>query len=248
MAIKFTGEYRIPAPRDSVWMALNDTEILKASIDQVEELEWTGASALRTTIAARIGPMKARFRGGIELTEIDAPHAYTLIGQGDGGVAGFAKATARVRLMEDGEHTRFVYDCDAEIGGRLGTIGGKLVRGAADRAADAFFEKFASRLVVAISAREAAADVEPWSGGTSDGGAGGGGGFPFSWEGAAAGLADRLKALETEQGAAGLATAGGSAWDDPPSAPGMIPVGIGTLLIAGGWVAMVGILLLLFAT
>jgi carbon monoxide dehydrogenase subunit G len=125
--MKFTGEYRIPAPKGAVWRALNDVDILKASIRQVEDLEWTSERDLKTTISARVGPMKARFRGTIELADIDAPHAYTLIGQGDGGVAGFAKATARVRLEEapDAAHeTVFIYDCDADIGGRLMTIGG----------------------------------------------------------------------------------------------------------------------------
>ncbi|WP_404386277.1 CoxG family protein [Caenispirillum salinarum] len=264
--MKFTGEYRIPAPKGAVWRALNDVGILKASIRQVEELEWTGERDLKTTIRARVGPMKARFRGTIELADIDAPHAYTLIGQGDGGVAGFAKATARVRLEEAPEashETVFIYDCEADIGGRLMTIGGSLVRGVADRAAESFFEAFADRLVVAIAARDASqapggtdesssgpaaapVEVDPFSGKT----------FradaavveaPFSWSGAASRLSEQLKALEDDQQLAGLATAGH--WDDPAPPPrdGQIPVNAALLLIVGGWVAMAAILLLLFA-
>lgn len=244
--MKLTGEYRIPAPRDAVWLALNDTEILKASIDQVEELEWTGPADLRTTIRARVGPVKARFRGTVELTEVDAPHTYTLIGKGDGGVAGFAKATARVRLQEaeDPGETVFLYDCDAEIGGRLSTMGGSLVRGLADRATDAFFENFAIRLAVAIATREAsvdedrvAEDVDPLHPDQSDTSPG----LPFSWSGAAAGLAERLDALDDEPARAapsGVAV---------PHREGLVPLSAAMLIIAAGWVAMAGILLLLFA-
>lgn len=251
--MKFTGEYRIPAPKGAVWRALNDVDILKASIRQVEDLEWTSERDLKTTISARVGPMKARFRGTIELADIDAPHAYTLIGQGDGGVAGFAKATARVRLEEapDAAHeTVFIYDCDADIGGRLMTIGGSLVRGVADRAADSFFEAFADRLVVAIAAFDVRNDEEAEMPGKASP-------FsraapealdpPFSWSGAASRLADQLRILEDDQKLAGLATAGH--WDEPaPSRrEGLIQVNAALVLIIGGWIAMAVILLLLFA-
>lgn len=264
--MKFTGEYRIPAPKGAVWHALNDVDILKASIRQVEELEWTGERDLKTTISARIGPMKARFRGSIELADVDAPHAYTLIGQGDGGVAGFAKATARVRLEEasDAAHeTMFIYECDADIGGRLMTIGGTLVRSVADRAAESFFEAFANRLVVAIAAHEVSQASRQGDPGYSDSAmklvnedplspttfrsTSTSVEAPFTWTGAASRLMDQLKALEDDQQIAGLATAG--QWDDstPTLCEGMIPINAALLLIVGGWVAMAAILIILFA-
>lgn len=255
--MRFTGEYRIPAPRDAVWQALNDTEILKASIAQLEELEWTGERDLRTTIAARIGPMKARFRGTVALSEIEAPHSYVLTGQGEGGVAGFAKAVARVRLHEDGAETLFAYDCEAEMGGRLATAGGSIVKGLADRATDAFFERFADRLVVAIAARDMESrepdlDTEDLAarlrGLSGEAGATDDGSLPFAWSGAGARLADRLRELQ-ELGLTEPAAGGATAMPGHPAhRHGMIPLDAGTALIAGGWAAMVGILLLLFAT
>lgn len=256
--MKFSGEYRIPAPRDAVWQALNDTDILKASISQLEELEWTGERDLRTTIAARIGPMKARFRGTVALSEIEAPRSYVLTGQGEGGVAGFAKAVARVRLHEDGCETLFAYDCEAEVGGRLASAGGALVKGLADKATDAFFERFADRLVVAIAARDAAAAAGEDDGVALDDlaaqlrglsgrqGSDDDGSLPFAWSGAGQRLSDRLRELEdlglAEPGAGGAMAAPGG------HRPGLIPLDAGTILIAGGWLGMVAILLLLFAT
>lgn len=239
--MKLSGEYRIPAPREAVWLALNDTGILKASIEQLEELEWTGPEALRTTVAARIGPMTARFRGTVALSDVDAPRSYVLTGQGEGGVAGFARATARVFLHDEGPETRFAYECEAAMGGRLADIGGALVKGVADKAADAFFERFASRLIVAIAAREA----ETAAPAVDD--------LPFAWGGGGASLSDCLRELEAlgladTEAAVPASAAGAGGAGVAGAAPGLVPLDARTALIAGGWVAMAGILLLLFAT
>ncbi len=247
--MKFAGDYRIPAPRESVWQALNDTDILKASIDQLEALEWTAPDALRATVATRIGPLTARFQAVITLSEVVPPHSYVLSGRGEGGVAGFAGVVARVRLEEDGEDaTRLLYDCDAEIGGKLAEVGGGVVKSVADRAAEAFLDGFTSRLLVAMAA--APYDLAALLGDMkADGVMAGGEDAPFSWGGAGSRLDDRLRELEalslTEQGAAGLVVGGRGAGTAPSG--GSIPLNAATAIIVAGWGAMVGILLLLFA-
>ncbi|GAA0588149.1 carbon monoxide dehydrogenase subunit G [Caenispirillum bisanense] len=251
--MKFAGDYRIPAPREAVWQALNDTEILKASIDQLEALEWTAPDALRATVATPVGPLTARFQATITLTEVEPPHRYVLSGRGEGGMAGFAGVVARVRLEDDGEDaTRLVYDCDVEIGGKLADVGGGVVKAVADRAAEAFLEGFTSRLLVAMAA--APFDLAALLGDADADGAAAGAeavDAPFSWGGAGSRIGDRLRELEalslTEQGAAGLVVGGASGTGAGSVPGGSIPLNATTAIIVAGWGAMAGILLLLFA-
>jgi len=137
-----TGEYRIPAPRDKVWEALNDPEILKQCIDGCEELNKDSDTSFSAKVTAKVGPVKAKFAGKVTLSDLDPPNGYKISGEGQGGVAGFAKGGATVKLTEDGSDTVLNYEANAEVGGKLASVGSRLVEGVAKKQADDFFGKF----------------------------------------------------------------------------------------------------------
>lgn len=140
--MELTGEYRIPAPRAKVWDALNDPAILKQCIDGCEELNKEGDNAFTAKVTAKVGPVKAKFAGKVTLENIDPPNGYTIRGEGQGGVAGFAKGSADVKLVDDGAGTVLTYLARAEVGGKLASVGSRLVEGVAKKTADDFFGKF----------------------------------------------------------------------------------------------------------
>jgi hypothetical protein len=145
MAMTMTGEVQLSAPRQDVWAKLNDPEVLKACIPGCETLTMLSDHEFEAVATNRIGPVKARFKGKVALSDLDPPNGYKISGQGDGGVAGFAKGGATVKLTDaDGGGTVLHYDVDAQIGGKLAQIGQRLVNGAAKKLADQFFEKFAA--------------------------------------------------------------------------------------------------------
>ena len=129
--MEMTGEYRIPASREQVWAALNDPEILKASIPGCESLERTGENGFTAAVVAKVGPVRARFTGAVTLQDLDPPNGYTISGEGKGGAAGFAKGDARVRLAEDGGATLLSYEVTANVGGKLAQLGSRLIDGTA---------------------------------------------------------------------------------------------------------------------
>lgn len=141
-----TGEYRIGAPRETVWAALLDPETLRASIPGCKELERTGDNAFSAKVQLKVGPVSATFTGAVELQDIVAPDSLRIVGQGNGGVAGFAKGEAKVTLTEDGGETILSYVADAQIGGKLASLGGRLIQSTARKLADQFFSSFASTL------------------------------------------------------------------------------------------------------
>lgn len=141
-----TGERRIPAPRARVWDALNDTDVLKASIPGCESLEKLEDNQLKATASVKIGPIAARFTGKVQLLDLDPPNSYRIDGEGQGGVAGFAKGGAVVRLAEDGADTLLTYDVKAQVGGKIAQLGARLIDASAKQMADAFFNNF-SRIV-----------------------------------------------------------------------------------------------------
>ena len=141
--MKLSGEEKIPAPREQVWRALNDPEILKKSITGCKELTKTSDTGFSATVQAKVGPVKANFKGDVKLSRLKPPESYVLSGQGKGGVAGFAKGKATVKLAEDGDHTLLTYDVDAQVGGKLAQIGSRLIGSAAKKMANDFFKKFA---------------------------------------------------------------------------------------------------------
>jgi len=137
-----TGEYRIPAPRQRVWEALNDPEILKASIPGCEELHKLSDQELEARVKAKVGPVSATFTGKVTLNDLNPPESYTIAGEGKGGAAGFAKGGAQVALAEDGADTILRYQAKADVGGKLAQIGSRLIQGTAKKMADDFFSRF----------------------------------------------------------------------------------------------------------
>ena len=136
------GEYRIPAPRQRVWEALNDTETLGRCIPGCESIQKTSDTSMSAVVQAKVGPVSARFTGDVTLEDIDPPNGYTIRGEGKGGVAGFAKGTAKVDLADDGDGTLLTYAVDAQVGGKLAQVGARLVAGTVKKMADEFFGTF----------------------------------------------------------------------------------------------------------
>lgn len=146
MSMDITGEYRIPAGQQRVWDALNDPATLKACIAGCQQLERIADNEFSAIVATKVGPITATFRGSVNLCELDAPNGYTLVGQGQGGAAGFARMKARVGLKPDAGDTVLSYSAQAEIGGKLASVGSRLVQSVARKNADDFFSAFARRL------------------------------------------------------------------------------------------------------
>ena len=140
--MEMSGEYRIPASRETVWRALNDPEVLRVCIPGCQELEQTSPTGFAATVKAKVGPVSAVFKGEVELENIDPPAGYRIQGEGKGGVAGFAKGGANIRLVEDDGETVLSYDADAKVGGKLAQIGSRLIAGTARKMADRFFGNF----------------------------------------------------------------------------------------------------------
>jgi len=144
MAMTMTGEVQLPAAQDTVWTKLIDPEVLKACIPGCESLEMLGENEFMAVATNKIGPVKARFKGKVRLTDLDPPNSYKISGEGDGGVAGFAKGGATVNLQPKDGGTLLVYNVEAQIGGKLAQLGQRLINGAAKKMADQFFQKFAA--------------------------------------------------------------------------------------------------------
>jgi len=140
------GEYRIPAPQQAVWDALNDPDILREAIPGCETLNKLSDTEMEAAATAKVGPVKAKFKGKINLSDIDAPNSYTLTGEGKGGAAGFAKGSAKVSLSTEGSDTLLRYDVQATVGGKLAQIGQRLIDAAAKKMSDEFFTKFSEQL------------------------------------------------------------------------------------------------------
>jgi carbon monoxide dehydrogenase subunit G len=156
-----TGEYKIAAPRERVWAALNDPDVLRQAIPGCEELNKISDTELEAAAKAKIGPVSARFKGKVVLSELNPPESYVLTGEGSGGAAGFAKGAAKVTLVPDGEATLLRYEVKATIGGKLAQLGQRLVDGAAKKMADDFFDKFADLAGGKISLPAAAKATAP---------------------------------------------------------------------------------------
>jgi carbon monoxide dehydrogenase subunit G len=145
--MEMTGEFRIPAPRQRVWEALNDPEILKQCIPGCQALEKVSDTEFNGRVVASVGPVRATFGGKVTLSDLEPPQSYTISGEGNGGVAGFAKGGAKVNLAEDGAATLLTYSVEAQVGGRLAQIGSRLIDGVARKMANDFFGCFATAVV-----------------------------------------------------------------------------------------------------
>lgn len=157
-----SGSYAIPAPREAVWTALNDVEVLKACIPGCETITKHSDTELEATVSAKVGPVKAKFSGAVTLSDIDPLNGYKISGQGKGGAAGFAKGGATVRLEESDQGTTLSYDVNASVGGKLAQIGGRLIDSTAKKMADQFFSKFSEQAAaMAPTTGEISPVVEP---------------------------------------------------------------------------------------
>jgi carbon monoxide dehydrogenase subunit G len=159
--MKMTGEQRLAAPRQRVWEALNDPEVLKQCIPGCQSLEKESDERLKATVAIKVGPIGARFNGAVTLSELDPPNSYLITGEGQGGAAGFAKGGARVRLADDGDGTLLTYEVDAEVGGRMAQVGGAIIDATAKQLAGVFFKRFGEIVAGPEAAAPAAAAAKP---------------------------------------------------------------------------------------
>lgn len=137
-----TGTQHIEAPRDLVWAALNDVEVLKQSIPGCQSIEKLSDTEMNAKVVLKVGPVKATFTGKVTLSDLDPPNGYTITGEGSGGAAGFAKGSAVVRLVEDAGATNLNYEVKAQIGGKLAQLGSRLIDATSKKLAAEFFEKF----------------------------------------------------------------------------------------------------------
>ena len=144
--MEIKGEYKIAAPREKVFAALNDPAVLQACIPGCESLEKTSDSEMKAKVRMRIGPVSASFSGKVTLSDIDPPNGYRISGEGQGGPAGFAKGGAVVTLREDAGDTVLNYDVDAQVGGKIAQLGSRLIDSTAKKLAEQFFTNFATAL------------------------------------------------------------------------------------------------------
>lgn len=157
MAMTMSGEATLPAPRPKVWALLNDPEVLKACIPGCQSLERTGDHGFAAVAKVKIGPVSATFKGKVELSDIIPDVGYTIAGEGEGGIAGFAKGGAKVSLADVEGGTQLRYDVEAQVGGKIAQLGSRLIDGVAKGMADKFFASFAEAATQAASADAALA-------------------------------------------------------------------------------------------
>ncbi|MCA0043389.1 CoxG family protein [Celeribacter litoreus] len=143
--MELNGEYRIPAEREKVWSMLNDPDVLRDCIPGCQELEGSPEEGFAATVKLKIGPVSATFKGEVTLTNVNAPESYTIVGEGKGGVAGFASGGADVSLAEDGAETVLTYAVNAKVGGKLAQLGSRMIKSTSDKLAKQFFDCFAEK-------------------------------------------------------------------------------------------------------
>ena len=156
-----SGEYRLRAPRQKVWEALNDPDFIQRALPGCQSMEKVSDTEFTAKVNSKIGPVKATFNSKVSLTDLNPPESYRLVGEGKGGAAGFAKGSADVHLTEEGEETVLRYNSDLQVGGKLAQIGNRLVGGAAKKTADEFFSNFANLINEPAPAAAEPAAVSP---------------------------------------------------------------------------------------
>jgi uncharacterized protein len=145
--MEMTGEQHIPVSQELTWKALNDVDVLRDCIPGCESITESGENAYDVVLTAKVGPVSAKFKGKMTLTDLNPPHSYNLAFEGQGGVAGFARGSAGVQLTPEGEAaTRLGYAVKASVGGKLAQIGSRLIDGAARKLAEQFFSAFNKRV------------------------------------------------------------------------------------------------------
>ena len=157
--MKLTGSYKIPTDKQTVWNALNDPEILEKCIPGCEEFKKNSDTSFTATATNKIGPFNASFTGDVELQDLDPPNSYKLVGQGNSPV-GFASGEAKVTLSEDAGFTVLTYDVEANVGGKIAQVGGRLIDMTAKKMADIFFGKFSETISPAKEISEQSIEAE----------------------------------------------------------------------------------------
>ena len=152
MAMTMTGEVQLPASREAVWAMLNEPAVLKSCIPGCESLDKDSDTEFRAVATIKIGPVKARWKGKVRFSDLDPPNSYRISGEGEGGVAGFAKGGATVSLTDKDGGTLLSYDVEAQIGGKLAQLGQRLINSAAKKTADDFFANFAAAVAPKMAA------------------------------------------------------------------------------------------------
>jgi carbon monoxide dehydrogenase subunit G len=143
MAMTLSGDVPLAASRQTVWAKLNDPAVLKSCIPGCELLEMNSGNEFQAVATVKVGPVKARWKGKVRLSDLNPPNSYRISGEGEGGVAGFAKGGATVSLSDKDGGTLLSYNVEAQIGGKLAQLGQRLINSAAKKTADDFFVKFA---------------------------------------------------------------------------------------------------------
>jgi carbon monoxide dehydrogenase subunit G len=160
--MEMTGERQIAAPRQRVWEALNNPEVLKASIPGCDSVERTGDDSFEAKVSVKLGPMSAKFGGKVQLTNINPPASYTISGEGSGGAMGFAKGGADVSLEDVGPNATVLrYNVKAQVGGKMAQLGARLIDSTAKSMADQFFDRFAAQVNPPAPAEAQAAPIGP---------------------------------------------------------------------------------------
>ena len=144
MAMTMSGEVDLPASQEVVWQKLNDPEVLKACIPGCQSLEKTSDNGFQAVAKIKVGPVSATFKGKVNLLDLDPPNGYRIQGEGEGGIAGFAKGGAVVKLSPSEAGTKLSYDVEAQVGGKIAQLGARLIDGVARKMADSFFTSFAA--------------------------------------------------------------------------------------------------------
>jgi len=156
--MEMQGSVVIPAPRQTVWDALNDPEVLRQSIPGCQSITLVSPTEIDASVRAKVGPVSATFNGKVTLSELDPPNGYTISGEGKGGAAGFAKGGAKVKLTDEGEGTLLSYDVSATVGGKLAQIGSRLIDQTSKKLADEFFRNFSQNVGTAAAASAGAGE------------------------------------------------------------------------------------------
>lgn len=168
--MELQGERTIPASVDTTWASLNDPEVLKSCIAGCESLERTGDDAMTAVVALKVGPVSARFKGHLTMTNVQAPNSYTINFEGQGGVAGFGKGSADVALTPQGaQQTLLKYSARATVGGKMAQIGSRLIDATAAKITEDFFKAFEAHLQAAAAPAGEVAVAAPAPQAESDG-------------------------------------------------------------------------------
>jgi carbon monoxide dehydrogenase subunit G len=162
----FTGRYVIAGPPQRVWEGINDPDVLKACIPGCEQLDKISPTAFVATAKIKVGPVSATFKGKVTLSDMEPPRRCVLTGEGQGGVAGFAKGNAEVILAPEGDSTVLTYNANASVGGKLAQIGQRLIDGAARQIADDFFKRFSLQIAPELAADPTTAELAGQAAGT----------------------------------------------------------------------------------